>query len=52
MSPVLKYNYKQAKKNTPENIKPLNYYKNDVFSLGLTFLNACTLESMTSYNSK
>ena len=50
MSPQLRFNYKQLKKQEDENMIPVNFYKADVFSLGLTILNALSLESVANLN--
>ncbi len=51
MSPQLNFNYKQMIKKNNNNYIPLNYNFSDVFSLGLTFLNVMSLESVANLNS-
>lgn len=44
MDPDLFSNFRNIKKNNLRNFKNIDYYKSDVFSLGITFLEACLLE--------
>ncbi len=51
MSPQLHQNYDMlVRKDESVPRQPINYFKNDIFSLGLTFLNACLLKRLPNAN--
>ena len=53
MSPQLRYNLKQLRRKERNKIAryvPVDFFKSDVFSMGLTLLNACTLLGVDNLN--
>ena len=46
MSPDLIYNYNIIKEKSSDNFTSIDWKKNDIYSLGLTFLETLTLQSV------